>query len=752
MFAQRIQGIEVSEVILVIASDTKLLSALNAPAARCSNAVSIRDVFEASKQKRFSDALDVIDQLETAGSDMADLSVIKARVLRNMQCFQSARSILEASLKRIPVNEDARLMLGDTLRSLNEFDAAFDVLSDGGDASHAVARLKLMIEYGDVHATLAFGQMASARWPNDMTLQVLCAQTFVRDLQADKAVQLLDSALGRDPASHAVRHARIDLALRQNDLDAARTMLVTTTDGLASLQLWQRLDGLSGSASDATDARIVQRVKAIHDAAPSTGLTHRAHLELGDLFFLKGDWKQALEHFRSSGANTGRNRARAMKMARCHYRLLNFEACRRALERILKQNARSRDALVLRSTLDLIEGRIDEHFAQLTGQFNTVSHRQVFDGVRLFRSYMRIGDAASAGSVLKRMAGLSEKVFEPEYVNCLVDFNHVQAAVAYCRHWAKDAADSRLHEDIFQTVEGLGGVSFGVEWNQPLQGHEAVGGARRKRELRELQALGNGKAPDANGLPVPISLNVAHRICADDTVPFATWQRRARTATQVIRKASHLGLSQQDIAAFAKIPDRSVLGEYAETQQPLVLVTSHCGPPVCSALDTNILVGRKLAYLRTQAVQDRQKERLIEVGHDPQKAAVALVKAVSSGTTISLAVDSPVLWQSGGRYDSGARGMIFGVPVTISASPLKLCHAFNAPMFWIQALWVKGRIEFQIEQMDLPSKHMPFQQAADLWAQSYLKRVEMVMKSGPENQDLSAPMWQHLTYSGGERL
>ena len=73
-------------------------------------------------------------------------------------------------------------------------------------------------------------------------------------------------------------------------------------------------------------------------------------------------------------------------------------------------------------------------------------------------------------------------------------------------------------------------------------------------------------------------------------------------------------------------------------------------------------------------------------------------------------------------------------------------------MFWIQALWVKGRIEFQIEQMDLPSKHMPFQQAADLWAQSYLKRVEMVMKSGPENQDLSAPMWQHLTYSGGERL
>ena len=709
--------------------------------------VTFRDVVTARKNGAYNHALQLLNALENTSGLPAHSDLTKAQLFRSVQCLTDARDLLSAQIRTQPDNLKARLLLLEVARSLNDAGLAAKVAGKLTGRDSAIAGLKLSIATGDTPQAWLQSQQAILLWPDDPVIVSMHCDVLTQRLELRAAADLLDTELGKTPEDHVLFMKRAQVALAVNDTQTAARMLKKTLPTPQVFQVHQRLDEVFGKTRAHSDKQINARLAQLLALEAEGKVTCAVHMEMGDLLFVKGDWRGALRQFQLAEADSGQNRARTMKVARCLYRLLDFKSCRHALQRVLDKAPHRTDALVLRANTDLIEGRSADSIETLKQVFDIPDARQISHGVRLFRALMRIEDVQGAADVKERLISMSDQRFEPELIDCLAQFGSADAAFDLCVPWAKAAVSNGVHTDLLRAVEQASKRSFGLDWPQPSGFAEPATGFKTGQKLAEQGGRKPGKVTD---LAVPLSLKTAWHVSDHQKIGFDAWQAVARLATQNIRRQSNQAPRREDIAEVTEMPDRSVLGKYANTDQPLILLSSHAGPAVASALNDTLLAGRAIAYLRRQPVDDRQEDGLISVGNDLQAAAKELVKAVSCGKTVGLAVDSPVLWQSGGRTAKGAHGTLFGVPVTISATPLKLAQAFDRPMFWLQPLWRDGRIVFEIEEMAVPDKSMRFQEAADIWAADYLARVEKVMRSGPENQDLSAPMWQHLVYNGPE--
>lgn len=708
--------------------------------------VTLKDIRMARKGRALNHALALLDALSDEDVHNASPMVMRAQILRMMMSLTDAKAVLSKHVQSHSDDRQARQLLIETARVLGDFDDVNALLVDDSSSEMAIAKIKLALAQGDVAKALQLSQSAYATWPQDRGVLTVHCDVLAKNLRHKEAASLLDAVLQNEPEDHVFIVQRAQLAVSVNDLDTANALLQSSLPTLQALQIQLNLDALSGRPNSAAYVRINARMGQLLSVEDDGASSFQTHLDLGDLLYIKEDWRGALRQFKLADANAGQNRMRSMKVARCHYKLLDFTACRAALTRVLEQVPNSLDALSLRATIDTIEGRSAESIATLEHLFALQSARKMAFGVKLMRSYMRIEKLDQAHRVQAELVGLGKTQFEPELVEVLLQFGAANDAFEVCTPWAQNAFESGVHLDLFRTVETMTKCSFGC----PEQNAHRLPVLQKgdPSDIQSMAAIGARLDQKASGLPVPLAVNAAWAVSDHTDMGFRMWQRLARMATANTRRVSHIAPRAQDIAEFTDFPDRSALGVHGQTTGPLIFMSSHGGPSVSCALDEGLLAGRELAYLRTHTVDDRQKDRLITVGYNPQNAAKALVQALAAGKTIGMAVDSPTLWQSGGRSGKGATGTVFDVPVTISTTPLKLAHAFGVPMIWVQPLWRDGRITFEIEEMDVPPKDMPFQDAANIWAADYLARVARVMCSGPENQDLSAPMWQHLAYNG----
>ncbi|MEQ9126375.1 MAG: hypothetical protein RIM80_27845, partial [Alphaproteobacteria bacterium] len=101
-----------------------------------------------------------------------------------------------------------------------------------------------------------------------------------------------------------------------------------------------------------------------------------------------------------------------------------------------------------------------------------------------------------------------------------------------------------------------------------------------------------------------------------------------------------------------------------------------------------------------------------------------------------------------GKPGGAAHGRIFGAPCAIVDTVPKLSQGLRVPSFWIQPMWRGDSIVVEIAALPTADPGEPSQEWRDRWAQAYLGKVEAVMRSAPENQNLTAGLWRYLLLMG----
>lgn len=694
-------------------------------------------------------ALKIATSAEKSLPRTPEFSIIRARTLMAMNCFVDAAQILERLHAKHPKQSHITVFYAQTLTRLGETDKAhalFTSVSADQDAfaDAQLGLLRALKSHRQVQAALVFGGDAIAAHAGHLPLVREHADTLIQAHHYDTAIALLDKNLAISGHADGLFLLRADIALQMGNLPLAERILKHCPKGVETLKRYRQLDEMQQTGPERmTVFAKVQCIEILGENEPEQ-LNFNDNMRIADLRFLIGDWREALRHYRLSGVNKSRNRMRTLRIASCHFRLLEFSACEKALDRALAQSPLSPDALSLRAQIDLLQGNLDRYLSTTQQLFDQKGRRQMHHGVRLFKAHIRRLNPAAADAVMAQMLETAKIRFEPELIRCLLQFSNAETAQDISAPWRKNA---RQNPEFAKLLDAVAVAANAVP--QP----EKAPPPERARETQSfdpsaLAKIGKRANKPAQNLPVPNALIAAWELADQADITFETWQNLVRRATRCSSDMAARTPTQKDIQAYTDFPDSAALGAYANGNAPIILATTHFGPLVSSALETNLFQHHKSLYLRTEHLHGLRESTMITTNGDPQMAAVALVKAIKSGISVSCAVDAPIFWQSNGKTQTGASGHIFGRPVTISATPVKLALAFGAPIFWLQPLWKDKRITFEVEQMHQPDPDIPFQETADAWAHNYLQRLEKVMRSGPENQNLNAPMWQHLVFHG----
>lgn len=680
-----------------------------------------------------------------------EFPLTKAQIFRAMNCNIDSEALLNRLFDQNTARARVIPLLADAKRALGDIDGAEELLNqmapeDEGHEDALLSKLRLTKMRGDLPKALELAELSLTLYPKQLRIVREHADTLCQVLRYHDAAMLLDTHLAISAPEDGLFLARSDVAMLAGHFSLAAQILEHAPKDAETYKRYRRLDELQRLGNARSSALIGTRCLTITIEKDMDALDPQEHLTLADLRFVNEDWRGALRHYRLSGVNKSRNRMRTMRIATSHFRLLEFDACRKAIERVLSQSPKSIDALTLRAQLDLIQGNIETSLATSRTLFDTPDPRRMQHGVRLYKAYMRCERGTDAKAVMGEMLALAQDRFEPELLQCLLQFGEAKTAFELCKPWAAAAQGNPEFANLMTLIERDSALQFDIPHRivQP-----DVPTSNRALDLLEMRKVGKRNATPAHQLAVPAALMKAWELSDQDELSFDVWQGIVRRATQSSSQMSQHTTHASEIEQFTDFPEPDALGQFSQDRTPLIIATSHFGPLVSSTLTDNLLADHDPVYLRTQQLDGLRESLLITTNSNSSQAAIALVNALRAGKSVSCAVDAPAYWQSNGASDVGGSGTIFGCPITISATPVKLAIAFKAPIFWIQPVWQDGRIQFEVQRMEQPNPDLPFRQAANAWAQEYLALIENLMRSGPENQNLNAPMWQHVLFNSG---
>jgi len=677
----------------------------------------------AAQQLLHDAALDCLDAaLEVYPDDLA-LRIRRGALLRLLGRMVEARQWLQKVARSAPENPSLKRELITTDLQLGAVDRALE----------------------------AAAELARAE-PENVAAQGLWVKALRASGANAEARRLADSLLARSPDSPEFAALRISSLVAEGDLAAAHAALDASPeaarDGEALMQSRARMCSAAGdyAAADAIYQDMpasgplklatiigrlhvalasgiddpgfrnaladVRRLAVQHAAKSGHGNAERYLLHIA---LCVGDWPEALRLVTDLRERQPRDAMLVFYEAKAAWETGDAERGRRNLEAFLAQHPAYRPAAMLRDSIDLATGDVDAYL-----------DRQ--------RRMLALRNANLIGSHLSFAQDLYMLDRPDEAAECLEacrEFANGRTAAALGLTFLIGGEEEAAN-DMFASRGDRAERRFGTLPDEDLR--------RLFDRTRSIEVAG----PDSYA-----AARLAWHVCEEKPESFAEWRRRAGHATYASRKLSRFPYAGAALDGLIEPVDWGPIQRLMAEGAPFLMVSTHSGPRVLGLIDRHI---PDVLYLLqptsyTSAPGDVRGQMLASAGAD-NDAAIAVYKALRQGRRVYSTPDVPAGLMRRGKPGGAARGRIFGAPCAIVDTVPKLSQGLRVPSFWIQPMWRGDRIVIEIAALPTAEPGEPSQEWRDRWAQAYLDKVEAVMRSAPENQNLTAGLWRYLLLMG----
>lgn len=233
---------------------------------------------------------------------------------------------------------------------------------------------------------------------------------------------------------------------------------------------------------------------------------------------------------------------------------------------------------------------------------------------------------------------------------------------------------------------------------------------------------------------------------------YQAWSRRALQATLACKILHRTPARNEDLEKFSAPPDLTPIETLIRDGRSFILASTHMGPAVGTYLTRKI---PNIMYFQNMTIS-KSVETVgamgIATAGKSQEAAIVAVTALRRGKILSATPDVDILRLTRGKAPPMAKATarLFGVEIEISNMIPKLSRELKVPSYWFQPQWKDGKIHFSIEPLPLAETNEDPVVWNNRWAQAYLTKLEELMISEPENQNLNAAPWRYLLYYAQE--
>ncbi|MES2817839.1 MAG: tetratricopeptide repeat protein [Pseudomonadota bacterium] len=245
---------------------------------------------------------------------------------------------------------------------------------------------------------------------------------------------------------------------------------------------------------------------------------------------------------------------------------------------------------------------------------------------------------------------------------------------------------------------------------------------------------------------------LAWRLTGEKYGDYDTWSRRAVQATRIAPILYRTPARDEDLEKFIVTPDLRQLETLLADGRSFILASTHMGPIVGKYIIPRI---PNITYFQNRMTSDSTEivgaTALPTIGKS-QEAAIRAITTLRRGGVLSSTPDADIRILTRGKAAPMAKATacLFGVQLEISNMIPKLSRELKVPSYWFQPQWRNGKIHFCIEPLPLADMDEDPVAWGNRWAQAYMDKLEKLMTSEPENQNLDAPFWRYLLYYAHE--
>lgn len=630
----------------------------------------------------------------------AEVCLDRARACMGRRDFRTALSLLEKVLRRSPENSAARLLAIDCAVASGRMALALRLVG-GGEVSVA--------------------------------LSVVLARLYRTAQEPQRALRVLDAfapELAGNLQSDLIRaDAFSDLGRYVPAMELYRSVLLRSPgDANANLRL---LDIAMRGVGDESPAVLMDALqdRCLAGASGLNWLVMEAAAQAGD-------WERLLWLCSTlENGDVQASESRSYFRALAHFGLGHLSAARSELHLALAEKPDSFRDLMLLADIELALGHREASFAIRRDAIRGTGLQQQNALVAHSQDLLRTGGCCEARLLLATQNQLDGYLPTPAYIDVIL--KQGEDAVA------KDCL--RRVEQAFSISEQPLVVLLGTTQAQEPQ-------LEYMERARLIRLLDFDKSDGLTGGEIYPQEGLAWLLTKGRYGDFRNWSRRARQATRAALELYQLPPRAEDLRDLVVVPDIAQLEAALRDGRGLILVASHMGPPLAHYLTRLLTNVTYFQNLQTPRHAGTLGATSIAVTGRAQDAAILAVRTLRRGGVLVTTPDVDVRYLNGGRAapTNSVAARLFGVEVELSNMAPKLSRELCAPSFWLQPQWLDGRIHFVIEGLPLAEPDEDADVWHSRWAQSYLSKLEALMCSAPENQNLTAPLWRYLLYFADE--
>lgn len=662
--------------------------------------------------------------IETHGTGEA-LERRRGVLLRSLRRLRESHDVLSRLHQAFPASVPTLQQLIHTLQlvDVQATQSHLETLAalDPGSVQTAILEIGFYLATGETERAKTIVEKALLDWPGNDALLQRAAQVQLARAQPAAALEILAPLSGEGSNGLPLLMARARALLALEELDEASCIYWTVLDlqgphvgaisGLlraASMHSWP-VDTLRDTA------------RKLHDlvdnwAAHGHGNLVRFRAEIARCM---GHW-EALEAASCDWMQAQPTDARAgLYLATARFGTGQTAEADRLLVAYRAHGNQEPAALLLGDRISLALGRVAQNLSERMSFLRQPGHRELSRDLQTVQDLFFLGRIGEAHDALDR---------------CMTRQGSIpnKGLALELRFQGRTTEAARV---------------AGETWTPRLPEHTETPSAEYLEVLFDFER-GLGSTP-----ALPFSeATLAWSLCKEPTGSFPEWYARACQATFAYGLLSRMRPRLEDLLCWVDPIDLGHLGECFQHQRPALIATSHNGPMTYVALSQHHPDIHYLANIAGDPVAPLYTGKPIFFEGDHLHVAALIVKALQKGHSVMLTPDGPASYLARATPSSAATGDIFGVPCALPNTVPKLAQELRVPVFFLQTKWRLGRIFLDITRMADPEPGEPSQAWYDRWAQEYLDGVAAVMQSGPENQNLYAPLWRHLLLNGATSL
>ncbi|WP_262690561.1 tetratricopeptide repeat protein [Kordiimonas aestuarii] len=610
--------------------------------------------------------------------------------------------------------------------------------------------------HGKLSDALRYLQAAIAIDPDNFQLLLKKASVLQALYRDHDAASVLDDARALAPNDISVRLARAQLATALGDQKLAN-YLYNSNLALTPYHpgtLIARIDTALATQMNGPAARaLASNTRAILETALKDNPERQTEYQqaLGDLAFRMRDWETALSHWRAIGLDDGCFSRRTFQIAQCHLFLLEDTHARRIIDMALGINPDSVPALQLLSELEMSIGHTGKSIEIRKHLFATEGLHRVPVGVRLAQDFLLLGCRDQAADMQLQCATLSHERLEVGFVRLLMNQERAQEAWDYAIAWQdcieQSSLISRLFQDLCQIIDCPESIGIRDRLSR-LSDNKEAGLFRAPAEVRDIFfSLEPAPSDVMQGRQY---LRFAWERRKQSGISYKDWQDKTFRATSANHYLTPVPkVSAQEVAQLTVAADFDILKPYIGKDRPVLFACSHQGPYMQHLISLYFNRFRFATLGHTNDDAGNLDDRNFPLQGGREGAAIGLVKALRRGEAVILPVDNGSL-SFAAKKTNGAKGKLFGIPISIPDTIPRLAQEFSIPSFWIYSNWQDGQLRYDILRLPDPFEGETRQEWHNRWAGAYLQHLEAAMSGEPQNVNITAPLWRQLLLNSGK--